>query len=339
MKPYVRNLWYMAAWEEEVPEGGILTRTLLDEPRLIYRLSDGGYATLADRCPHRFVPLSRGKREGDRIVCGYHGLQFGADGGCKRNPFSDLIPPNARVSSWPTVARYGALWVWPGEAARADDALIPDFSFIDAGGPTVRGRTWMKANYEYITDNLMDLSHAEFLHVESFGTNGALFGGEHSATTDETGGVWSNWWMPATPPPGWAEPLVPAGGRVDQWLEMRWHAPASMALFIGVAHAGTGRREMVVPAMANPHIITPETAGSSHYFFTREPGEAAEAMARQVFDEEDGPMIEAVERAMAGRDFWAERPVILHVDAAAIRARRRLEALRRAEGTAATAAA
>ena len=334
MEPYVRNLWYVAAWEDEVPEGGMLPRTLLDEPRLLYRLADGSYAALADRCPHRFAPLSRGKRAGDRIVCGYHGLEFGADGGCVRNPFSDLIPPNTQVSSWPTEARWGAVWVWPGDAAAADPALIPDFSFIDAGPPIVRGRTHMRANFEFITDNLMDLSHAEFLHIETFATNGALFNGEHSATQDDSGAIWSNWRMPDTPPPPFATALVPDGGRVDQWLEMRWHAPASMALFIGVAHAGSERQAMVVPAMANPHIITPETATSSHYFFTREPGEASEAMAKQVFDAEDGPMLEAIQHAMLGRDFWAERPVVLSVDAAAIRARRRLMQLRRSEAPA-----
>jgi len=330
MADYVRNLWYMAAWEEELDGQPWLARTLLDEPRLLYRAEDGDYVMMADRCPHRFVPLSRGKREGDTIACGYHGLTFGRDGRCVRNPFSDLIPPNARVPIWPVVARHGALWFWPGDAERADPALIPDFGFLDAGAPMVRGRTWMAANYEFITDNLMDLSHAEFLHVETFGTNGALFGGEHGVRQDDSGAIWSNWWMPDSAPPVWAT-MVPEGGTIDQWLEMRWHAPASMALFIGLALSGTDRRELIVPAMANPHIITPETATSSHYFFTREPGEASEAMAKRVFNEEDQPMIEAVQRAMRDRDFWREEPVILHVDAAAIRARRRLMKLRAEE--------
>src|SRR4051812_15951367 len=82
LEPYVRNLWYMAAWEQEVPDGSVLTRTLLDERWILYRKSNGGYAMLADRCPHRFAPLSRGRRDGDRIVCGYHGLGFGPDGQC-----------------------------------------------------------------------------------------------------------------------------------------------------------------------------------------------------------------------------------------------------------------
>jgi len=329
---YVRNVWYMAAWESEVPDETFLARTLLDERRLIVRRSDGGYSVLADRCPHRFAPLSKGRREGDRIICGYHGLEFGFDGKCIRSPFSDLIPPNARVSAWPAVGRHGGVWFWPGDPALAHPDTIPDFAFIDQQEGVQRGRTMMNANYELVADNLMDLSHAEFLHTESFGLNGAMFTGQYKASQDESGAIWSNWWLPGIPPPAWATSLVPEGSLVDEWTEMRWNAPASMALFIGIARAGTDRQEMVAPAMANPHIITPETPASSHYFFTCDPGEDALAMAQQVFDNEDHPMIEAVQNSLQGRDFWEEHPVILNVDAGAVRARRRLAKLRREEG-------
>ncbi|MEO7384354.1 MAG: Rieske 2Fe-2S domain-containing protein, partial [Novosphingobium sp.] len=70
---YVRNAWYMAAWAEEVPEGGFLARRLLDRPWLVMRLADGSWAMLADRCPHRFAPLSMGERVGDTLRCAYHG--------------------------------------------------------------------------------------------------------------------------------------------------------------------------------------------------------------------------------------------------------------------------
>ena len=87
----------------------------------------------------------------------------------------------------------------------------------------------------------------------------------------------------------------------------------------------------MVPPTANPHILTPETAGSTHYFFTHEPGAEAEAMARRVFLEEDEPMITAQAEAMAGEDFWDLKPLVLPSDKAAILARRKLMQLRRAE--------
>ena len=55
---YLRNTWYMAGWSNEIAAEGKLVRTLLDEPVLMFRDSEGAPHALLDRCPHRFVPLS-----------------------------------------------------------------------------------------------------------------------------------------------------------------------------------------------------------------------------------------------------------------------------------------
>lgn len=331
MSEFVRNAWYLAAWANEVPENSFLARTYLDEPWLILRKADGTWAMMADRCPHRFVPLSRGKRKGDTVACGYHGLTFSTDGACVFNPFGRDVPPETKVATRAIVEKDGGLWFWPGDQERADPALIPDFSFIDDNSDA-RDHLVMDVNYELISDNLLDLSHAEFLHVETFGVNGSLFEcGEQTVETDASGGLWNKWDMVGSRAPTWAEPIVGPGVAVDQWLHIRWHAPASLALHIGMARSGTGRTELVVPLMANPHILTPKTATETHYFFTRGHGEEAAAMARRVFLEEDEPMIRAQQEAMKGRDFWEMRPVIMPSDAAAIRARRKLMQMRREE--------
>jgi vanillate O-demethylase monooxygenase subunit len=281
MSDYLKNAWYMAAWEEEVEGDQRLARQLLDEPWVIYRKEEGGYTILADRCPHRLAPLSLGKREGDALVCPYHGLAFGPGGQCLRNPFSDLIPPNAVVRTVPAVARYGAIWFWPGDPDRADPATIPDFSILDDPKPMHRGRTRFEAHYEIITDNLMDLSHAEFIHKETFRTEGKIFGGTYRASESNDGAIWSRWTMQDTKRPHWLT-MIPEEARLDEWLEMRWHAPASMLLHIGFTLAGQGRDAAPVPEMVNPHIITPETQTSSHYFYTCEPDEASKALAVRV---------------------------------------------------------
>ena len=46
MADYVKNLWYMAAWVDEVPGDGLFARMLLDRRWLVYRLGDGGWAML-----------------------------------------------------------------------------------------------------------------------------------------------------------------------------------------------------------------------------------------------------------------------------------------------------
>jgi len=125
----------------------------------------------------------------------------------------------------------------------------------------------IEGNYELVTDNLMDLSHVEFLHHASFGLNGAIFQGRHSVKAEQNGCVWNNWDMDDVDPPQWARPMLEAGAKVDHWLYMRWQAPASMMLTIGLAHAGANRENLIVPTMLNAHIVTPASSKSSHYFF------------------------------------------------------------------------
>jgi len=332
---FVRNLWYMAGWAQDVCEGQMLARTFLGRPWIVLRTHDGSYAMLADRCPHRFVALSKGTRNGDVITCAYHGLGFSAQGRCVHSPFGHETALAASVPTLPVVERWGILWFWPGDPAAADPALIPDFALLDDPKPIARATLRMDVGYELITDNLMDLSHAEFIHRATFGVNGSLMdSGQHRVVSDESGAIWNNWDMTDTQPPEWSRAMLPEGALIDQWLHIRWHAPASMALFIGLAQAGTDRREMVVPPMANPHILTPETPNSTWYFYTSDPGPEAEAFARKVFLEEDEPMVKSAAQGMAGEDFWALKPLILPTDAGAIRARRRLMQLRREEALA-----
>jgi phenylpropionate dioxygenase-like ring-hydroxylating dioxygenase large terminal subunit len=84
-----------------------------------------------DRCHHRHLPLSMGKRQGDVLQCHYHGQRFGADGSCVRIPGQDQIPPNAKVRTFRVVERYKWLWIWMGDPAEADPSKITDFHRLD----------------------------------------------------------------------------------------------------------------------------------------------------------------------------------------------------------------
>jgi phenylpropionate dioxygenase-like ring-hydroxylating dioxygenase large terminal subunit len=58
---------------------------VLGEPILVMR-TNRGYVALEDRCVHRLAPLSKGRREGDDVRCGYHGLKFNSCGVCIEAP-------------------------------------------------------------------------------------------------------------------------------------------------------------------------------------------------------------------------------------------------------------
>jgi vanillate O-demethylase monooxygenase subunit len=165
---YLRNAWYVAAWTDDLAEGRLLDRTIMQEPIVLYRTADGRVAALQDRCPHRFAPLHMGKIVGgDRVQCPYHGLEFDAAGACVRNPHGNKnIPPRARVRSYPVTEKHKAIWIWMGEAP-ADPAKVPDFGVLDNVPElhaTKRDRITIRANYELIIDNLLDLSHTSYLH-------------------------------------------------------------------------------------------------------------------------------------------------------------------------------
>src|SRR5580692_12383800 len=103
---FLYNAWYVAAWGTEIGEKP-MARTLLEEPVVFYRGSDGQVAALEDRCCHRGMPLSRGKVFGNSIRCDYHGMVFDGGGSCVEIPGQPLIPKSARVRSFPVAERDG----------------------------------------------------------------------------------------------------------------------------------------------------------------------------------------------------------------------------------------
>jgi vanillate O-demethylase monooxygenase subunit len=114
---FIRNCWYMVAWDHEIPAEGLFSRTVIGEPVLLFRKANGDIVALEDRCCHRLAPLSMGRREGDCVRCGYHGMKFDASGACVEVPGLDSVPPKARVRSYPITVRNKWVFVWMGDPA------------------------------------------------------------------------------------------------------------------------------------------------------------------------------------------------------------------------------
>jgi vanillate O-demethylase monooxygenase subunit len=337
--PYLRNAWTVAAWNHELVPGELLARTLLDEPLVLYRDASGAPRALTDRCPHRFAPLSMGKLcdGGASVECPYHGLRFDGGGACMHNPHGDgKIPQAAKVRSHPVVERWSAVWIWLGDAQRADPGQIPALPFNDPEHWAVgTGSMTIDAPYELEIDNILDLSHIEFMHP-LFSSEAVRRGKLECVQDGQT--VWSKRFMPNdTQVPDFLRQAfhVPTGP-IDRWLHVRWDAPATMALWAGGVASGAPMEQGIVAPQA--HCFTPECAGRTHYFysiaFPRAMGPMAETLAAEgvaalkgPFEHEDKPVVEAVGRRMAGADLFALKPVLLPGDAAAVRARRLLQAL------------
>jgi len=354
MGKFLENAWYVAAWSEEVGDKP-LGRKLLDRPIVFYRQADGTPVAMDDRCPHRFVRLSGGEVRGDEIMCPYHGLTFDSAGKCTHHRANDISRERFALRTYPLVERYRAMWIWMGDPALADPDLIPIFRFFDEPGRIIAGKgtTYVKANYTLEIDNLLDLSHLDFVHAKTI-SNGCVTEGQYKVyQKGET--VHSDWFIPSTRAPIQFQSLVELSNDprwaatkadmiVDHWLDMRWDAPGTLYLDVGVAPADTGRAAPI--DMAQAHFVTPETELTTHYFWIysmTDVGQSQESLdyflkvVHIAFDEEDRPMLEGQQAAMKSADFWAEQPMILAEDAGAVRARRVLDKLIREENRAAVA--
>lgn len=327
---YLLNCWYQAGWSSEL-EDKPLARTLLDIPVVLFRTAEAVGAIL-DRCPHRFAPLSVGRVEDGAIACGYHGLAFNGQGRCVRNPHGPIVG-GMQVRSFPVVERHCAIWIWMGEAALADPALIPDLSFIDDTPETARLLFSMptKAGYRLMTDNIMDLSHADYLHASSLG---GVITDAKTRVFKRNGGIVAEWLNKGCTAPGLFQRKVPSPAKADYWIEVEWHAPAVMML--GTAVVPAGQTKCYEDDIYALHSMTPETATESHYFVcaTRRDwvdDAAFSAMLRPALEAafvgEDKPMLEAQQRRMGSSEFWSLKPVLMQIDSASVQVRRALDAL------------
>lgn len=338
MSDFLLNAWYVAAWSGEVGRS-LLGRRLLDTPVVLYRTEAGEVVALHDRCPHRFAYLSTGKLVGDAVECAYHGLRFDGSGACVRSPYTDRIPPNARVRRFPVVERHGTIWIWFGGEAGADEALIPDHGhLVDERYGQVRGHDMFGASYLLGVDNLMELTHLYFLHTSTIGggrPDGSPPAGE-TFTVEQRGerAIRTRTFTPAHPRLTVLGDGVEEGvERIDRWNDLDWQAPSAMRFNLCSTPAG-GPQE-VAPYMVQSHFITPETGKSSHYFWaasrTFDLGPEADARLTEffgsIFRSEDRPMIEDIAAQMGDADLFDLKPVILPRDGGAILARQMIARL------------
>ncbi len=311
MGAFLKNAWYAAMWSGELPDGAPEARRILDEPVVLFRDRDGAPAALEDRCCHRAAPLSLGRCVGDALECGYHGLQFDRAGKCIRIPVQDRIPDNAHVRSYPVIEKWNAVWVWMGDPAAADEALIPDYFWMDDPNWMVTcGTIRMKGNYQLLIDNLLDFTHVTYLHRDTIA--GEEREGEAPVEVERTDNsvTVSRWLLDYDPPPLFAR----AGGfngKVDRWQYTRWTAPSTLAFDVGCAAAGTGapagNRDQGI-SIWSTHLITPEdeTHTQYHWAYVRNFGLDDPEMTRLLHDGakatfmEDVVMIEAQQERLGG---------------------------------------
>ncbi|MGE0744852.1 MAG: Rieske 2Fe-2S domain-containing protein [Rhodospirillales bacterium] len=332
---FLNNAWYVAAWADEIGPAP-LGRTFLNQPVVLFRTADGAAAALEDRCCHRHLPLSMGKVVGAELECGYHGLHFDRTGRCVAVPGQPRVPPGAAVRAYPLVERWGWVWIWMGDPSRADPALIPDWWFMDHpdwkvvpgnGSKPIHAR----CNYQLITDNLLDLSHVGYVHVDTIGSDSIM---RFPIRTDRGADrVTMSRLMPDVTPPPLHRTAGGFKGNVDRWMIVEARVPCYVDVDVGSAEVGCGALEgnrLQGIAYHALNVPTPETATTTHFFYGHAryyltDSAAIDEMYRRDFLKifmEDVVVMEAQQAAM---DRMPDRPCVdVNGDAPTIAMRRLL---------------
>ncbi len=325
---YVKNCWYVAAWDKEVPAEGFLTRTVCDIPLVLWRDDKGEVVVMEDRCCHRGAPLSLGRKEGGNCVrCMYHGLVFDRSGQCVSAPAQKAIPPGLKVRSFAAVESHRWVWIWMGAAEEADASLIPDTHLLDDPAWKSRdGYIHYDVNYLLITDNLLDFSHLPFLHPTTLGGS-TDYAAVLPTVERRSRSLMLKKVVRDTEAPGYSRKFgdYPADTKVDRWMFYEFLVPGVLLMDAGMVPAGMpfddGRREKAIE-FRGFQALTPEREGSTHYFFahahnflTDQP-EVTDAIHQGVITafEEDREMIMGQHRNLALDPGFKMQP--LTVDAA-----------------------
>jgi vanillate O-demethylase monooxygenase subunit len=272
---WLRNCWYVIAWDHEVPPAGsgeLFTRTVLNEPILVLRTSDGGFVAMEDRCCHRLAPLSKGRREGDCVRCGYHGLLFDAAGQCIEAPGIPVVPAKARVRTYPLRLKNRWLFVWMGDPRLADDKLLPDnFSCDHPEWTNKPGYLHYETPYLLICDNLLDFSHLSYVHEKTLGGSPAIAQAVPKIERiDGPGqqGVKVTRRVPDVPPPPYYRKMRRFDGNVDRWFIYEFQLPGTLLMESGGRPVADPEGELGNAVLLHScQTLTPETDSTTHYFF------------------------------------------------------------------------
>ncbi|CAB3745541.1 Dicamba O-demethylase, oxygenase component [Paraburkholderia sediminicola] len=257
---FIRNAWYVAAFSHEVTRKP-LQRTIMDEPIVLYRTEENEPKAMWGLCAHRNYPLAEGTLVGDELQCPYHGYRYSVDGLCTRIPGQNNCPKNFRQRTYPCVERAGFVWLWMGLADEVDPSLMPpleNFGGDQKGWKNLANElTAIPARWPLMIDNLMDLSHIGFLHLQSIDAPGA---GDVAPDAVDSTGFKVTRFLPGSDPsmlyvaysfPHRTDPI-------DVELGTEYVSPGFTTAYIKFYEPGTNRQELLGTSY-HYQGITPES--------------------------------------------------------------------------------
>jgi vanillate O-demethylase monooxygenase subunit len=327
MRPnYPFNCWYVAATCDEVGDG-LLARRILNKPVVLYRRASGAVVAMEDRCVHRAYPLSAGRRDGDRVVCGYHGFSYDPDGCLADVPSQENVPPGARVRTYPVNEQSPFVWIWLGDQGAA--ALRPPPRvpwYADGTGWTSTTEVLrVEANYLLLHEHYLDLTDVFVMHPEVVPPDIEMLPPLEEVEVSERSVSYFRELPSSRLAPWEAEitglPTDTAGIRRE---EGTFVSPAlHVQHYVIAPEAGKGHELLRIQG------FTPESPGATHVFlqmarnFATDNDGVGEFLRTMFHDwaDRDADVLEAIQHRLE-EDTVPRRDINVKADRAAVRARR-----------------
>ncbi len=267
---FVRNTWYVAGYGADLTSTP-LARRICGTSIVLFRTASGAPVALADRCGHRGMALSQGECFDEFIRCPYHGLEFDARGACTRVPGQDRIPALLDVPSYPLVEKDKLVWIWLGDPAAADPSAIVSYPYHGDPAWSFRPSSIeVAANAQLVVDNLLDLSHLQYVHRRTIGGNADEEARAELKVQRKGNAVYVRRWLRDVSPPKLFATWMGYGGNIDRWQEFEFR-PGILQFLSGAAEAGTGALEGSREGAMHVrhfHGVTPSTETSTLYFYS-----------------------------------------------------------------------
>jgi len=322
---YPKDCWYVAATSDEVGDA-LTARRIADTPVVLLRLSDGSVAALEDRCAHRPYPLSAGHREGDLVVCGYHGCTYDATGRCVRVPSQDTPPLGARVRAFPVLERGPFVWVWIGSPGGERLVLPPSTPWLQGDGwSSVGEHRYVAANLLLLHEHYLDLTNVFAMHPELVPPGIEALPPLEEVEVSELSVSYVRE-LPKAPLAPWEAQVC--GLDSDEDFGRRetgtFVTPGLHKQTYTISSSDGPELELV-----RTHAFTPESAGATHVFLqvswrgaavSRDAGAQLVAVFHEMADR-DAAVLETMQRCL-DEDTTPRRYVNVKADRAAVRARR-----------------
>ena len=175
--------WFAVALSRDLPNGRVIAARLGAYDLVVWRDERGTASVASAWCPHLGAHLGYlGRVRGERLVCGFHGFAFGADGKCVATGYGGRVPPRAQLAMWPVAEVDGIVLAYhDGAGQRPSRSILPAggtgctgagqpapwaIPAADAAGITAaRWRTLTFTGHPMeITENSVDVGHLRFVH-------------------------------------------------------------------------------------------------------------------------------------------------------------------------------